>query len=69
MAREKEDFRPVYTILLERFPGKETIPLKKAADFLDCDTRTLINDATFPWIWVGKKRVVNLVRFARWLAA
>lgn len=69
MPREKEDFRPVYTVLLEKFPGKDTISLRKAAEYLDCDQRTLANDETFPWIWVGKKRVVSLVRFARWIAA
>lgn len=72
MPREKEGFRDQLQALIERFPGREMIDLKEAAELVGCCTRTLREDKSFPVIKIGNPRGhgpcrVSLVALARWM--
>lgn len=71
--REKSGFREQLQALQDRFPGREVIDIKEAADMLGCCTRTLRESNTFPVIKIGNPRghgpcKVSLVQLARWMS-
>jgi hypothetical protein len=72
MPREKEGFREQLAALMERYPGREVIDIKEAAEMLNVCVRTLREDQSFPSIKIGSKRGngpvrVSLVQLARWM--
>lgn len=72
--REKIGFREQLQALMDRFPGRDVIDLKEAAQLLGCCTRTLREDTSFPVIKIGKPKGsgpcrVSLVELARWMCA
>lgn len=74
MAREKEGFRDQLQALMDRFPGRDVIDIKEAAQVIGCHARTLREDKTFPVIKIGKPKGngpcrVSLVQLARWMCA
>lgn len=74
MAREKEGFREQLQALMDRFPGREVIDLKEAAQLLGCCVRTLRENEDFPVIKIGNPKGngpcrVSLVQLARWMCA
>ena len=73
MSREKEGFREQLQALMDRFPGREVIDIKEAADVLGCCTRTLRDSKDFPIIKLGSPRGhgpcrVSLVQLARFMS-
>lgn len=73
MPREKEGFRDQLGALMERFPGRDVIDIKEAAELLGCGVRTLREDKKFPAIKLGSPRGhgpvrVSLVQLARWMS-
>lgn len=68
MPREKEDFREIYSMLLDKFNGAEVITLNQAAEYTSTDKRTLLADKTFPKKQICSKYIVHIVSLARWLA-
>lgn len=69
--REKENFREQLQRLMDRYPGREVIDIKEAADMLGVHPRTLRTDDSFPQRKIGGKTgpvVVPLVGLARWLS-
>ena len=72
--REKAGFREQLQALMDRFPGRDMIDLKEAAELIGCHPRTLREDNTFPVIKIGAPRGhgpcrVSLVQLARWMCA
>lgn len=58
---------------MERYPGRDVIDIKEAAQLLGCCTRTLKENDDFPKIKVGSPRGhgpvrVSLVQLARWMS-
>ncbi len=41
MPREKEDYRNNLELIIEKFPGKNTLTAKEVAEFLGRDVRTV----------------------------
>ena len=72
MPREKEDFREILQNLRDRFPGREAVFLKEAAEILGVSYRVLVNNKNFPKKKIGggktSQYVVSLVGFARWMS-
>lgn len=69
MSMEKPDFRANLERLCERWPNRELIPIREAADFLGVDYRTLLKTDRFPTKVIANKTVVvPLVGLARWLS-
>lgn len=73
MPREKEGFRDQLGALMERFPGRDVIDIKEAAELLGCSPRTLREHKGFPIIKIGNPRGhgavrVSLVQLARWMS-
>ena len=71
--REKPGFRDQLQALMDRFPGRDVIDIKEAAELLGCCTRTLRENSTFPIIKIGNPRghgpcKVSLVQLARWMS-
>lgn len=70
MPREKEGFREQLEQLRERFPEREAINIKEAAQIIGVCDRTLKEDKSFPAKKLGGKTgpyIVPLVGLARWM--
>lgn len=68
MSCEKELFRPQLERVLERFPQKELIPVKEAAEWLGISARRLYTAKGSPAKRVDGRYYVTTVALARWLA-
>lgn len=71
--REKPGFRDQLEALMQRFPGRDVIDIKEAAELLHVCPRTLRENRTFPAIKLGSPRGngpvrVSLVQLARWMS-
>lgn len=71
--REKAGFRDQLEALMQRFPGRDVIDIKEAAELLGVCPRTLRENRTFPVIKLGAPRGngpvrVSLVQLARWMS-
>lgn len=67
MAREKEGFRDQYRALIERFPGREAITMKEAAQVLSVSLDAIAESSDFPKKKIGRRVIVPLVSLARWM--
>lgn len=67
MAREKEGFRELYGALIERFPGREAITMKEAADVLSVSLDVIAESRDFPKKKIGRRVIVPLVKLALWM--
>lgn len=65
MPKEKEDFRPIYETLRERFPGRDVISLPEAAKVVGMKSETYRADPTWPRFYTGKHAKVHLAALAR----
>ena len=64
MAREKELFREQLQRLDEKYPNKEMLSQKEAAEFLGCDPKTIRNrysDLYTPGLGISKLKVARLI--------
>ena len=68
MPREKETYRDNLESLRTRFPGRETIGVPEAEEYLAINRDRLLRDETFPCRKCGGHYIVVLVNLARWLA-
>ena len=68
MAREKELFRDNLALLKESFGGRDIIPIKEVADYMQVCDRTLKSDKHFPVKKVGGKYFVPIVGLASWMS-
>lgn len=68
MSREKECFRDNLEVVRETFGNLQFIPIKKAAELIGIDPRTLMKDRTFPLKQVGRMYYVPAVGLARWMS-
>ena len=71
--KEKVGFREQLQALMDRYPGRDVIDLKEAAELLGCNVRTLRESDTFPVIKIGNPKGhgpcrVSLVQLARWMS-
>lgn len=68
MGREYEDYRDNLALIAEVHPKKAALTLPEAAEFLNCDYRTLKNSKTFPVVKCGRTYSVPVVGLAKWLS-
>lgn len=74
MPMEKDGFRENLARLDETFPGRESIKINEAADYLGVHRRTILKDRTFPAKKTGSGGrqggvyLVPKVALARWLS-
>lgn len=68
MPIEKEDYRLNLERLLDRFGRREAISLKEAAEYLSCDPRSLRKAERLPMRKLGRRVLIPLTGFARWLS-
>ncbi len=68
MPREKECYRDNLAALLEAFPGRQTINLVQAAQYLSTRPERLRSDKNFPMKKLAGQYIVSLVSFANWLS-
>lgn len=68
MSREKRDYHDNYVRILEAFGNVQLIPLKKAAEYVGIDYRTMIRAKESPVKKIAGRYYVPAVALARWLS-
>lgn len=64
---EKSGYHEHLTMLRERFPGEEVLPVSRVAQMLHRDYRSLLSDKSFPYKKSGRRYLVSVVSLARWM--
>lgn len=63
----KPGYNEHLSMLRERFPNEEVLPVSRVAQMLHKDYRSLLNDKTFPAKKSGRRYLVSVINLARWM--